>query len=248
MIGMISDYAAVAQLLRPKKIKYNVRNIRWIGVMVPANPVVMAWHTAKVKNLKQLMKDELLIGLTGPLAQGGINTSLMNAFIGTRFKRITGYKSTGKVALAMKRGEVEASLSSWISWKTREMANIKSGKMIPIIQVGLSKARDLPNVPLMRDYARDAKARQVLDLASAAAPFGRSVMVPPGFPDYLLQALRKSFDQTMKDPEFLASAKKRNIEIEPASGQSLEPVVKRLLATPPEIVKMAQRAAGIIKK
>lgn len=244
-VGMISDYAPVAQLMRPKKIKYDAAKFRWVGVMVPANPVVMGWHKAKVTNFDQLFKDELVIGLTGPLAQSGINTALMNAFVGTKFKRITGYKSTGKIALAMQRGEVEASMSSWISWKARAKKLIDEGKFIPIVQVGLTKARDLPNVPLMRDYAKNQKERKVLDLASSAAPFGRSVVVPPGFPSYLLDGLRKSFDRTVKDPEFLATAKKRNIEIDPAPGASLDPVVKKILATPPEIVKMAQHAAGI---
>lgn len=243
--GMISDYAPVAQLMRPKKIKYDARKFRWVGVMVPANPVVMAWHKAKVTTFDQLFKDELVIGLTGPLAQSGINTALMNAFVKTKFKRITGYKSTGKIALAMERGEVEASMSSWISWKARKKKMIDEGKFIPVVQVGLSKAKDLPNVPLMRDYAKDPKVQQVLDLASSAAPFGRSVMVPPGFPDHLLAGLRKAFDNTMKDADFLATAKKRNVDIDPAMGASLDPVVKKILATPPEIVKMAQRAAGI---
>lgn len=242
-VQMISDYVAVAQLMRPKKVKYDARKFRWVGVLVGANPVVMAWHTAKVKKFDDLFKTPLIIGLTGPLAQGGINTALMNAFLGTKFKRILGYKSTGKIALAMEQGEVEASMSSWISWKARKFQMIQQGKYIPIVQVGLARAKDLPNVPLMSEYAKDEKTKQVLGLVSAAAPFGRSVSVPPGFPDYLLEGLRKSFDAVVKDKEFLATAKKRNIEIDPATGQSLEPALEQILSTPAEIVKLAQQAA-----
>ena len=242
-VQMISDYVAVAQVMRPKKVKYDARKFKWIGVMVPANPVVMAWHTAKVKTFDDVFKTPLVIGLTGPLAQGGINTALMNTFLGTKFKRILGYKSTGKVALAMEQGEVEASMSSWISWKARKYKMIKEGKYIPIVQVGLTRARDLPNVPLMSEYAKDEKTKKVLALVSAAAPFGRSVSVPPGFPNYLLEGLRKSFDETMKDKEFLATAKKRNIEIDPASGASLDSALETILSTPPEIVELAQKAA-----
>jgi hypothetical protein len=108
-----------------------------------------------------------------------------------------------------------------------------------------SWARDLPNVPLMREQAKDAKTQAVLDLASSAAPFGRSVSVPPGYPKHLLAALRKAFMQTMEDKEFLATAKKRNIEIDPSSGEELEPVVAKLLNTPKEVVSAAQRATGI---
>lgn len=242
-VQMISDYVAVAQLMRPGKVKYDARKFRWVGVLVGANPVVMAWHTAKVKKFDDLFKTQLIIGLTGPLAQGGINTALMNAFLGTKFKRILGYKSTGKIALAMEQGEVEASMSSWISWKARKFQMIQQGKYIPIVQVGLARAKDLPNVPLMSEYAKDEKTKQVLGLVSAAAPFGRSVSVPPGFPNYLLEGLRKSFDAVVKDKEFLATAKKRNIEIDPATGQSLEPALEQILSTPADIVKLAQQAA-----
>jgi len=243
-IQMISDYAAVAQLLRPKKVKYDARKIRWIGVLVPANPVVMVWHKAKVTSFDQLFKHELVIGLTGPLAQGGLNTSLMNKFLNTKFKRVTGYKSTGKVALLMEQGEVEATMSSWISLKARKHQLIMEGKFIPILQVGMTKAKDLPNVPLMRDYAKDDKTRQVLDITSAAAPFGRSFSVAPGFPDYLLEGLRKSFDEAVKDPDFLRTSKERNIEIDPAPGKSLEPVLAKLMNTPKEIIDLAKKAVG----
>jgi len=243
-IQMISDYVAVAQLLLPKKVKYDARKMRWIGVLVPANPVVMVWHKAKVTSFDQLFKEELVIGLTGPLAQGGLNTSLMNKFLNTRFKRITGYKSTGKVALLMEQGEVEATMSSWISLKARKQQLIKEGKFIPILQVGMTKAKDLPNVPLMRDYAKTDKIRQVLDITSAAAPFGRSFSVAPGFPDYLLEGLRKSFDEAVKDPEFLRTSMARNIEIDPAPGKSLDPVLQNLMNTPKEIVALARQAVG----
>jgi len=244
-VQMISDYVAVAQLMRPKKVKYDARKFKWIGVLVPANPVVMAWHTAKVQKFDQLFKTQLVIGLTGPLAQGGINTSLMNAFLGTKFKRVVGYKSTGKVALAMEQGEVEASMSSWISWKARKFNMIQEGKYVPIVQVGLTRAKDLPNVPLMSEYAKDAKTKKILGVVSAAAPFGRSVSVPPGFPRYLLDGLRKSFNEVVKDKDFLATAKKHHIEIDPAPGESLEPVLADLMATPKDIIKEIQKAAGV---
>lgn len=243
-VMMISDYVAVAQLLRPKKVKYDAREFKWIGVLVPANPVILAWHTAKVKTFDDAFKQELVVGLTGPLAQGGLNTSLMNAFLGTKFKRVIGYKSTGVIALAVEQGEVEATMSSWISLKARKFQMIQEGKYIPIVQVGMTKAKDLPNVPLMRDYAKDDKTRAVLDITSAAAPFGRSLSVPPKFPPYLLAGLRTAFDKAVQDPEFLRTAKERHIEIDPATGASLDPVLEKLLNTPKDIVALARKAVG----
>jgi tripartite-type tricarboxylate transporter receptor subunit TctC len=96
----------------------------------------------------------------------------------------------------------------------------------------------------MRDYAKDQKTRQVLDITSGAAPFGRSFSVAPGFPDYLLEGLRKSFDEAVKDPDFLRTAKERHIEIDPAPGKSLEPVLQSVMNTPKEIIELARQAVG----
>lgn len=245
VIGMLSDYMSVAQLLRPNKIKYDARKFTYIGVMVPANPVLMAWHTANVKSLDDLMKMQLLVGLTGKLAQGGINASIMNAFIGTKIKPIVGYSGTSKIAISMEAGEVEGSISSWVSWKSRAQGWIKDKKITPIIQVGLTKAKDLPNVPLMLDYAKNDEDRKVLQLISGGGPFGRSLIAPPGMAKYQIDGWRKAFDMTMADPKFRAEAKRRNIEIDPTSGADIQPIVAKILATPQNIVKRAQKAIGV---
>ncbi len=245
MLSMISDYAALAQLLEPKKVKYDIRKFKWAGIMVPANPVLMVRKGAAVQSWEDNFKKELVVGLTGVLAQDGINCRLMNHYLGTKMKLIAGYSATAKIALAMEKGEVDASLSSWISWKTRAKSQMASGQFIPIAQVGFRKAWDLPNLPLVSDFAKTAEAKQVMALAAGSAPFGRSITVPPGYPPHLLAALRKGFDDAMKDKEFLESAKKRNIEIDPMSGAEIEPILAQIMATPPEVVAAFRTAAGL---
>ena len=61
-----------------------------------------------------------------------------------------------------------------------------------MFQIGFKKAWDLPNLPLIRDYARNEDDRALLDLGAGSAPFGRSLSVPPGYPPHLLAALRKA--------------------------------------------------------
>lgn len=245
VIGMLSDYMSVAQLLRPKKIRYDARKFTYLGVMVPANPVLMAWHTAPVQSLKDLQKKPLIVGLTGKLSAGGINSAIMNAYIGTKIKFVLGYGGTSKIALAMENGEVQGSMSSWVSWKSRAQAWIKGNKITPIIQVGLKKAKDLPNVPLLLDYAKNDADRQVLALISGGGPFGRSIVAPPGMAKYQIDGWRKAFDMTMADPKFRSEAARRSIEIDPTSGADVQPIVDRILSTPKDVVKRAQKAVGI---
>ena len=245
MLSMISDYAAVAQLMEPQKIKYDIRKFKWVGVMVPANPALLVRKGAKVQKFDDMYKDEVVVGLVGVLAQDGINSRIMNAILGTKIKGVAGYTGTRPIQLAMEQGEVDGSISSWISWKTRAMEPIKSGKFIPIAQIGYKKAGDLPDVPLVREQAKNKEDQQVLDIAAASAPFGRSVTVPPGYPAPLLAALRTSFHATMKDEDFLEMAKRRNIEIDPQRAEDLEPILESLMATPQSVIDRFRKAAGM---
>lgn len=205
---MLSDYMSVALLLRPKKIKYDARNFNYLGVMVPANPVLMSWHTGKVKSLDDLKKIQLTVGLTGKSSAGGINTATMNTYLGTKIKFVFGYGGTSKIAIAMESGEVDGSISSWVSLKSRAQAWIKDKKIIPIIQVGLKKATDLPNVPLLLDLAKSKEDRAVIRLISGSGPFGRSIVGPSGMAKYQIDGWRKAFDMTMAEPTFRSDAKK----------------------------------------
>jgi len=245
MLSMLSDYMPVAQLIDPKKVKYDVRKFKWVGVMVPANPALMTRSGAKVKKFDDVFKNQLIIGVVGVLGQDGINARIMQRVLGAKIKIVPGYSGTAPIALAMERGEVDASISSWISWKTRAKSQIASGAFVPLAQVGFKRAWDLPNVPLVSEFAKSTEDRQIMDLAAASAPFGRSVTVPPGYPPYLLAALRTAFNATVKDKEFLETAKKRNIEIDPARGEEMEPILEKVMATPKSVIQRFRTAAGI---
>jgi len=245
MLGMLSDYMAVAQLLDPKKVRYDARKFKWVGVMVPANPALMVRKGADMKSFGDVFKKQLVIGVVGVLGQDGINARIMQKVLGAKVKIVPGYSGTAPIALAMERGEVDASISSWISWKTRAKSQIASGAFIPLAQVGFKRAWDLPKVPLVSEFAKNPEDRQIMDLAAASAPFGRGITVPPGYPASLLAALRKSFDATMKDKEFLETAKKRNIEIDPSPGAEMEPILEKVMATPKSVIQRFRTAAGI---
>jgi tripartite-type tricarboxylate transporter receptor subunit TctC len=245
MLGMISDYAAVAQLIEPEKIRYDIRDFKWVGVMVPANPALLVRKGATVQKFEDMYEHEVVVGLVGVLAQDGINSRIMNAILGTKIKGVAGYGGTAPIQLAMEQGEVDGSIASWISWKTRAVQQIESGQFIPIAQIGFRKAWDLPDVPLVRDQAKNREDQQVLDLAAASAPFGRSVIVPPNYPPHLLAALRTAFNETMKDKEFLETAKQRNIEIDPSPGEEIEPILEGLMATPQSVIDRFRDAAGM---
>ena len=68
------------------------------------------------------------------------------------------------------------------------------------------------------------------------ATITRPYFLPPGTPKERVQALRKAFAETLKDPEFLAEAKKGNLDIEAVSGEEIEKIVGELFKLDPATV------------
>jgi tripartite-type tricarboxylate transporter receptor subunit TctC len=110
------------------------------------------------------------------------------------------------------------------------------------VQAALAKSPDLPDVPLVMDYATNEEQRAIVTLIVAGQQMARPFFAPPGVPEDRKQALRKAFDDTMKDADFLADAKKSSFDIDPVTGQQIEALLKQVYATPKDLVEKAAKA------
>jgi tripartite-type tricarboxylate transporter receptor subunit TctC len=168
----------------------------------------------------------------------------MNRVLGTKFKIIFGYPGANEMNLAQEAGEIEGQASKpWGSWKATRPNLIKEGKINFIAQVALKKAPDLPDVPLLIEFATNEDDLNLLKLLSAPSTVGRPFFTTPDAPKDRVEALRKGFDATMQDPAFLEEAKRQSLDIEPSSGVELERVVNEILSTPKSV---SNRLAEII--
>jgi tripartite-type tricarboxylate transporter receptor subunit TctC len=98
------------------------------------------------------------------------------------------------------------------------------------------------NVPLIYDVAKTDEQKQALDLALARLEFGRPFFLPPGVPQARVDAIRKAFDATMKDPEFLAECEKLKIDIEPLSGVEVSELLQKIYKTPADTVERVRKS------
>ena len=133
---------------------------------------------------------------------------------------------------------------SWSSIKTSHQDWVQDKTLNLLVQLSLEKHPDLPNVPLVMDFATTEEQKQILRLVFARQVMGRPFTAPPGIPDDRLAALREAFMNTMKDPELLAEAEKAQLEITPVTGETIQKLVRDVYATPPEI---AEKAAALLK-
>jgi hypothetical protein len=108
------------------------------------------------------------------------------------------------------------------------------------MQTGQSRDPRLADVPtlreLMDEYKTPDEDRKLVPMVLAATDFGRPIVAPPGIPAERLKILREAFLKTMKDPELLAEAKRKNFDITPSAGEELESLAKLVMSQPPEIV------------
>ncbi|MFN4282988.1 MAG: Bug family tripartite tricarboxylate transporter substrate binding protein [Alphaproteobacteria bacterium] len=236
VIGATDQSMPVQQALG-ESLQFDSTKFNWIGNPNADINTLAFWHTANVKSVDDLKKKETVVGATGP------NTSaqypqVMNNLLGTKMKIITGYPGGADINLAMERGEVQGRGSNaWASWKSTKADWLKDGKVDIIVQIGLKKADDLPNVPLLMDLATNDKDRAALKLLSSGTAIGRPLYTTPDTPKDRVAALRKAFNATMKDKAFLAEAEKMNLDLNPVGGAELQDIVADVVATPPAVAK-----------
>ena len=71
---------------------------------------------------------------------------------------------------------------------------------------------------------------------------GRPLAGPPGVPPERLAILRKAFQDTMRDPEFLAEAKKANLDIDPATHEQVAQLLAQFANYPKSVIEKAKAA------
>ena len=195
-----------------------------------------------MRTLADAQQKEVIVGASGAASPSAQVPQILNNVLGTKFKIITGFPGTA-IELAMERGEVDARGSTSLTrLKSIRRDWMEQKKVYPLVQVGLKKDPDFPDVPLLTDYARNEAERQIFRFISSAALIGRPIVAPPGVPADRVAALRKAFDMTMKDPDYLAEADKLKLELDPVSWQELQAVVEEISKTPPQIVALIKAA------
>jgi tripartite-type tricarboxylate transporter receptor subunit TctC len=246
VLASLGQNTPTDQVLGRPGIKFDASKFNWIGNMVVVNNTLAVWHTTGVKTIEDATKKELAIGATGASSPSVLYPQVSNNLLGTKFKIISGYPGGGDINLAMERGEVDGRGSnSWASWKSTKSEWLRDKKVNILFQVGLDREEDLPNVPLLSELGKTEEDRRVLEVISADVAIGRPILTTPDVPKDRVAALRKAFDDTLKDPAFKAETKKQKMDINPMSGEKLQQVVAKVLAHPPGIIAKVKEAITI---
>jgi tripartite-type tricarboxylate transporter receptor subunit TctC len=241
-LGFLNQTMAIAQKLGYNGVKYDAAQFNWIGRITLGVEVVAVSAKAGVKTIDDVKKKEVVTGANSATGTSSIYPRLLNNLAGTRFKVVYGYPGMNDTWLAMERGEVSGGSFSLPQLQSAKADWLRDGRLIVLAQVAFERQPSLPNVPLLMELGSTEIGRQVLRLYSTAAEIGRTLNAPPDVPKDRVAALRTAFDETMKDPEFIAHTKKINADIGPLSGVKLQEIITSSVAASDEVANAAKAA------
>jgi tripartite-type tricarboxylate transporter receptor subunit TctC len=250
-VGMIVQSSAVDQALGEPGIRFDAAKFNWIGNPIVDNLVTLSWGAAGLATLDDVKsKGGLFCGSTG----GGPTTvfpRVINQLLGTQIKVVAGYPGQNAVNLAMERGEVNCiGGTTWSSVKATMRPMLDARKIDLLVQWGATKDAEISayanrDVPLIQELGQSDLDRRVLLFIGSGAAFGRPLLAPPGVPPDRVNALRRAFDRTVQDPEFLAEAARLNMDIKPLAGEELQRIAADVVGSPPEGLARAKELIGL---
>lgn len=241
VLAILVPNITLAQVLGVQAITYDTRKFNWIGRVIATTATLFTWHTAMTKTLDDLKTKETLIASTGPLSQAEINSSMLNGVVGTKFKIIRGYKGSAEAALAVERGEADGTLMPWEFLKTAHADWVRDGKISLVARFVRRPIAERPDVRSVYDLAETDEQRNVLNLFLGSDEMGHPIALPPDVPRDRVEAVRLAFANMVKDPEFLADAAKRNLDLLPGRYEELEKTVAEAFTASPAEIKIARK-------
>jgi tripartite tricarboxylate transporter family receptor len=242
-LALIARGVAIEPLIGGQGIRFEPRALHWIGSSSQEVSVIAVRADTGVKTIDDAKTREVVLAASG--GDGVTFPNTLNKLLGTRFRTLSGYRSSAEMALAIERRETDGRGSwSWSAFRNDGMAMFKRGELNLLVQMGTAKVPELAQVPLVMDLARDDEQRQILEVVLAAQAMAWPMFAPAEVPAERVALLRRAYLAIFKDTDALADARKTGIEIDPVEGPAINAMLDRVYATPPAVLEKARELVG----
>ena len=243
-LGALNRLVPTWSIMGSQGANFDAAQFGWLGSPASDTNLCIVSKAAPIRTVDDLLSKEVIVGTDGVGSGMHIFPTALNSVLGTKFKVIDGYKDTGDVILAIDRGEIHGLCLSAETLTNMRGDSFKSGEWRPILQAGLTVSPDFPDVPFILDRAKTTEQKQILGFLFASQAFGRPYLTPPGLPPERLAALRKAFDETVRDPNFLADVAKLRLKVSPITGAAMDQMIAELKLIPKDIVAVVAKLMG----
>jgi tripartite-type tricarboxylate transporter receptor subunit TctC len=248
-LGIFAASTAMEPLMGNEQAKFDATKFSWIGSMNQDISFCGLWQgTGAPASFDELMKKDAkdaVFGSSGTAAISHQHPLILRNVLGAHVRVIPGYEGQKEVNLAMQRGEMQGACGLFVSSiKTQWLRDVEAGRLKLVIQMGPKTTDEFGKVPSAFDYVNGDEDRKVLEIHFKQTILGRPLAAPPGMPKERLAALRKALMDTMKDREFLAEAERANLDVDPATAEQVEQLLKQFADYPKTVVEKARAAIG----
>lgn len=236
-IGLFHEAQVMNQLTGAEGVRFDVRQFNWLGSSYDDPNVCIVRSDAPVTAFRDL------IGRTEPLAVGGTAPGsnsydaprVLAEATGANIRTVGGYSTTNDVRVGLERGEVHGMCLGWESIRSASTEWLRDGYVQVFVQNGTARHRDLPNVPLALEFARDQTSRVLLRLLDAPSAMSKPFTLPPGVDEPRVRVMRQALAAAYRDPAFLAEAAALRLDFQPKAAPEMQQILREVLATPAEI-------------
>lgn len=233
--------SVLSPLFRDPNARYDPRELKWLGSLGKQTATCLTWHKSPIKTIEDAVHQKVLVAGTGEGSTPVVFPRLLNTILGTKFKVVTGYSTTG-MRLAVENGEVSGICG--VAYETH-MASVPDWiidhKVHWLIQLGLSRNPHLADVPLAMDFIKNERDRSIFRLIAIPQEFGRPLVAPPGTPKDRLEVLRKGIAETIRDKSYLSDAERAHQLIDPLDASQVEDLINQSYAAPREVLDQAAK-------
>ena len=251
-LGAIVPAIYFDQLIGRKEVQFDWSKFTWIGS--PEQNDILHFIRADtpyrtVEDLRNA-KEPPRCGSSGTGTTGHYIPRLLEEVLGIKSRIVGGYQGGAEIDLAVERGEVHCwspliatffGREPYITWR-------KKGFVRVVLQTGRKRDPRLADVPtiweLMDQYKTPEAGKRLARVVLTAATLGRPILATPGVPAERVKILREAYTRTLNDPELLSEAKKRGWEVDPLTGEELEPLAKEVIAQPPQVIERMKWVLG----
>jgi len=243
VLALLTREVALAPLLAPNQASYQFKaqELNWIGSPLQDVGLFIINHSAPAQSLEEMKTKVVTLAGTGPGSGPSTFPHVLNDVLGLKLKVVPGYPGSQEALLAVEKGEADGHISGGSSAAFRHRVNpmIADKKAKMLLQLGMVKDHEYPDVPLIFELVKDPATQQLLEVIFAPQFLGRPIAAPPGVPKERVAELRAAFDAVLKDPEFLEDAKRQRMDINHVSGEKIEAMIAKIYSLPPALIARA---------
>ena len=241
-MGSVSQAIALEEMLGTQGIMFKSAQFTWIGRSTNITELIMTWRTSKTQNFKDALTRETPTASTGPGSPSEGWPRLLNGLTGAKFKIIGGYQASANALLAMERGEVDASFTSWDTLNSSKSEWLQNKHVNILVQFNRKRLPGLPDTPSVIELAQRDEDRRILDFYVTGAEVGRSFIAPPGLPPERTKTLRAAFmKMSLEDADYRAELERAKAPINAMAGDELQKMIGDIMQTPPALIERMRK-------